>query len=140
MKKVALFSLLVVFIVGSAFTQVSIKPKQPVAPTDTWIAIEDDTTGNHFAFHLLSGTYIFTRCSDGMQMKGEATIQIKGCSIDLAYVSEEMRVLASVNQCTQSGKVAIEKFPMDGKEGEEVIKEYLSDSDMRDNRSNCSSK
>lgn len=140
MKKVALFSLLVVFIVGSAFAQVSIKPKQPAAPADTWVRIEDDATGNHFAFHLLSGTYIFTRCSDGWQMKGQAAIQIKGCAIDLAYVSEEMRVLASVDMCQQSGKVAIEKFPMDGKGDDEVIKEYLSDTDMRDNRANCSLK
>ena len=74
-------------------------------------------------------------------MSGLGIVKIDGCSIYLEDVQEDHRVLASVNQCAQEGKAAVEKFSFSkiGVEGE-TVKEYLTDENMRDNTLSCTKK
>lgn len=156
MKKVTLiFSLFILLVALSAQAQqlpgikhppvITPDPQAgPVIQYDNTITVEDDASGYFLIFNPISGSYKFSRCSEGTAinvMSGTGKVKIDGCSVSLEDVQPSRTVLVSVNKCTQEGKAAIEQFsvkdrPLDILE----IKEYLSDSNMRDNTRSCKPK
>lgn len=57
-----------------------------------------------------SGKYKFTRCSDGFTITGMGVVRVDGCSTSLEDSQADHTVSASVNTCTQEGKVVVEQF------------------------------
>lgn len=141
MKKLNLLLLLLVFTFGaSALGQENGLPKSTASISRSWITVEDDATGNYLAFNPRTGNYKFFRCHDEMTMSGIGIVKIDGCAIYFEDVQDHLRVLASVNSCTQEGKAAVEKFPFGKDPFDETVQEYLSDKNLRDNTLSCAKK
>jgi hypothetical protein len=147
MKKITVILSLIV-LMGAVSVQaqkgstITPNPLPSITPQyDNLITVEDETTGSYLVFHVPSGEYKFIRCSDGAAMSGVGKVKIDGCAIYLEDVQQDHRVLASVNQCAQEGKAAIERFAVKGQPfAVQELKEYLSDNNMRDNTQSCSPK
>ncbi|MEW6130569.1 MAG: hypothetical protein AB1757_26275 [Acidobacteriota bacterium] len=113
---------------------------QPIPESDL-ITIQDDSTGNFLLISLSSGEYKFYRCRDGLTFAGIGTVKLNGCAVTFESIDKLHRVLASVDECDQQAKAAIEIFTRWGNKFDiEPIKEYLSDSNMRDSTTECTTK
>jgi hypothetical protein len=142
MKKVTLLlSVIILFAVFSAQAQQSAGSSQQASATDIntaeLVTVEDDATGSFLIFNIGSGEYKFYRCSDSKGMHGFGTVNVVGCSVTLVDVQPSHRVVASADLCDQQAKAAIEQFKTIGPKGGTLMKEYLSDVDMRDNNQSC---
>ena len=122
-------------------TRPIIQPTDPPVRLDHQITIEDDSTGSFLVLDPNSGEYKFNRCSDGTSLSGFGKITINGCTISFEHSSRDRRVLASIDECKQSAKAAVEIFgPVLGPANTTTMKEFLSDKDMRDNTLSCAPK
>jgi hypothetical protein len=79
-------------------------------PSSQSLSIQDDASGNFLVFDTGSGAYTFTRCSDGFTLSGLGLVKVDGCSISLEDVQVGHRVMASIDECTQSAKAVVQKF------------------------------
>ena len=132
-------SLMCISVLGQ--TKPIIQPTNPPVRFDHEITIEDDSTGSFLVFDPNSGEYKFNRCSDGVFLSGFGKVTINGCAITLEYSGRDRRVLASVNECKQTAKAAVEIFgPVLGPANTQPMKEFLNDNDMRDNSLSCTPK
>ena len=111
------------------------QPTNPPIRFDHEITIEDDSTGSFLVVDPNSGEYKFYRCSDGAYLSGFGKVKVNGCAISFEDASRDHRVLASINECTQEAKSAVEVFG--GLVNQKPLKEFLSDKDMRDNTLSC---
>jgi hypothetical protein len=120
--------------------QPSIQPA-PTPEYDNAITLEDDATGTYLVISPLSGKYKYFQCNGGSPialMSGTAKVRIDGCTIYVEDVQASHSVLATLNKCTQEGKAAIEQYSMKDRPYDvQVIKSYISDSNMRDNTLSC---
>ncbi len=100
------------------------------------INVQDDVTGSYLLLDSWSGLYQFTRCSDGLVMKGRGVVEVKGCSTTLTDLAEGHKVLVTVDSCLSQAKASIEVF--DGNKELPAMTETLVDADMQDNVRGCS--
>jgi len=145
MKRLVLVCLFVVVLMGiSVFGQTKpiLQPVDtPPVKFDHEITIEDDSTGSYLVFDPNTGEYKFYHCSDGVVLNGIGKIRVNGCAISLEVSGRDRRVLATVDECTQVAKAAVEIFaPVLGPANTKPLKEFLSDKDMRDNSLTCAPK
>lgn len=136
--------LLFLFVVSSMAVSVLAQTKPVIQPADPpikvahEITIEDDSTGSYLIFDPNTGEYRFNRCSDGAFLEGFGKIKVSGCTLSLEVSGRDRRVLASVDECTQEAKAAVEVFtPVLGPATTKPLKEFLSDKNMRDNNLSC---
>jgi hypothetical protein len=142
MKRLGLVCLFVVSLMGvSVFGQTKpiLQPVDtPPIKFDHEITIEDDSTGSYLMFDPNTGEYRFNRCSDGAFLSGFGKVKVNGCAITLEVSARDRRVLATVDECTQVAKAAVEIFaPVLGPANTKPLKEFLSDKDMRNNTLSC---
>ena len=140
MRKLWLVCLFVVSLMSMSVlgqTRGIIQPTAPPVRFDRQITIEDDSTGSFLVLDPNSGEYKFYRCSDGVSMSGFGKVTINGCEISFEDSSLDRRVLASINECRQNAKAAVEVFES---ANAKTMKEFLSDTDMRNNELSCAPK
>lgn len=141
MQKLGIVCLFVVsFMAISVLGQTKpiIQPADPPIKVAHEITIEDDSTGSYLIFDPTTGEYRFNRCSDGAFLEGFGKVKVSGCTLSLEVSGRDRRVLATVDECTQEAKAAVEIFaPALGPANTKPLKEFLSDKNMRDNNLSC---
>ena len=105
------------------------------------VTIQDDNGGGYFVFDPLSGEYKCNLCEYGMELSGKGEVKIDGCNIYFTSFDNGYRMLVSANLCEQQAKCAIEAFesPKFGY-NIEPIREYWSDTNMKDSTTGCKEK
>lgn len=116
---------------SSAEAQKNTRPIGRLLPPN--ISIEDVGTGNFLIFNQISGDYTFTRCSDRFTLSGVGVVRVDGCLISLESEPSDHRVVASVDECTQEGKVLVEQLTT------EFFKIHFSDENIGNNLLTCDS-
>jgi hypothetical protein len=113
----------------------------PVITYDQDINIEDEVTGSFLIIDPQSGEYKFHRCSDGFSLSGFGVVKIDGCAITFEDLTAGRRVLVSIDECNQLAKASVQTFAIKGQVSEvPLVKETLSDANMRDNTMSCAPK
>jgi len=75
--------------------------------------IRDNTTGDVFSFNALTGTYRYTRCSDGFSISGNGVVRSVGGILSLTDNKPDRRISASflTGQLTGNATVMISMAP-----------------------------
>lgn len=113
----------------------------PPATVPSEIIIQNDADGS-FLHLSTAGEYKFIHCEDGVAMSGRGNVTINGDLLYFEHITNEYRVVASVNLTGKDGKAAIEVFTAfkTGTGVVPVMREYISDSNISDNTTDCGAK
>ena len=134
---------------GSVLAQKPIIIIGPPIQFDQTLSVEDDVNGNFLTFDTGSGKYKFTRCSDGFTLGGTGFVKTDGCSITLADVRSDHRVVASIDECDQHAKAIVEvflpaakteAFPPALQPDVAPFKAFLTDQNIANNLMDCAPK
>jgi hypothetical protein len=126
--------------IGDSTTTCAVKETPPVVvPTE--IIIQNDADGS-FLHLSTAGEYKFIHCQDGVAFSGRGKVTISGDLLYFEHITNEFRVLASVNLTAKEGKAAIEVFtPFETEAGEvPAMGEYITDHNLADNTTSCGPK
>jgi|ERR1044072_2735326 hypothetical protein len=104
------------------------------------ITVQDDRTGNYLVFSITNGEYKFIRCKDQFALSGFGKVKVTGCSVTLEDIKTDRRVLASIDECTQTAKASITLASPTPRFDTQPVKELLTDVDMRDSTTDCTPK
>lgn len=113
----------------------------PPSNVPSEIIVQSDADGS-FLHLSTSGEYKFIHCEDGVVISGRGKVTIAGDMLYFEHITNEYRVLASVNLATKEGKAAIEVFTTFKTEAGVVpeMREYISDNNLADNTTECGAK
>ena len=121
----------------SQATCASITPPPPAAlPTE--VILQDDVTGSFLYLIPATGDFKFIHCADNTAMGGVGQVTTSGPWLNFEVITNEYRIVASVNLDAKTGKAAIDIFvPI----GEMIpMQEVISDSNFTDNVPVCGPK
>ncbi len=140
-RNILFFAMITLLMVAS----VSAQEKFTTASSDLTtqsdlITVQDDSTGNYLIFSISSGEYKFIRCKDQFALSGIGKVKVSGCLVTLEAVKTDRRVLATVDECTQTAKASITLTSAIPQLTIQPSKELLSDADMRDSTTDCAVK
>jgi hypothetical protein len=140
MRKLGLVLAIITLLAGVSVQAQRKSGKPPIQPPVDFanVIIQDDNGGGYFVLDVLSGEYKCNLCEYGIELSGFGEVKIDGCNIDFTSFDKGYRMFASANMCEQQAKIAIEAFKSP-KFGFNVdpIREYWSDTDMRDSTTEC---
>jgi hypothetical protein len=102
------------------------------------ITIQDDESGDHLVIDQKTGEFKFSRCSDGLVLSGTGTLKLGGCNMEFQARQDDVKVLASVDECTQEAKATVQiAHPPSITPNPQPSKMLLRDSDMRNSQPTC---
>ena len=113
----------------------------PPATVPSEIIVQNDADGS-FLHLSTTGEYKFIHCEDGVAISGRGKVTITGDLLYFEHITNEYRVLASLNLAGKDGKAAIEVFTAfkTGTGMVPVMQEYITDTNLTDNTTQCGAK
>jgi hypothetical protein len=140
-RYVLFFAITALLMVASVGAQNRLTAGTNDLPSQTeLITIQDDSTGSYLIFSIRNGEYKFIRCKDQFALSGIGRIKVDGCSVTLEDIRTDRRVLASVDECTQTAKASVALASPTPSFTTQPTKDLLLDSDMRDSTTDCAVK
>ena len=94
----------------SGLTSLTVFPGKSCSTLIFDVCLQDEANGNFLSFNSQTGDYIFTVCSQGVQVSGKGTIQTSadGCTISLTHIGPNQKtVKASINTCNNTGQATL---------------------------------
>jgi len=141
MKKASLMLAIMVMLTGVS-VQAQKKSAQfrisPPTIQPQFVVIQDDSGGGYLLFDPASGAYKSNLCEFGFAFSGTGQVKIDGCNVYFSDIQPGYRIFASVNMCDQDAKCAFEIFELPSLGFDiEPIRESWTDTDMRNNTTEC---
>ena len=108
----------------------------PVIPSE--VILQNDLDGSFLLFTTTGGEFKFIHCADNTAMDGKGTVKTSGSWINFEAITNEYRILASVNLDNKVGKAVVDVLlPF----GEMVpMQEIISDANFTDSIAACGTK
>jgi hypothetical protein len=118
----------------------AVEPPPSELPSD--IILQNDADGSFLYLVTATGEFKFIHCEDNTAMSGVGKVTRSGSWLNFEVITNEYRVLASINLDAKTGKAVIDIFaPIGAVSGVNVpMQEIISDSNFTDNVTVCGAK